>query len=145
MESLHFTTFPDYKGDIFVNETWEIEKLHAFPPTAETKGALSLVKQSSFGTLRTDKNSLRHDANVTSVWGCELDYDEGVESFATASARFEAAGWMRSCTPVPAIPRTLPGGGSSCHLARRSKALQTRCVTTAPRQYARRNISWASG
>jgi hypothetical protein len=44
--------------------------------TAATKARLPWLKAARFGDLRTDKNSLRHDANVLACSGVEADYDE---------------------------------------------------------------------
>lgn len=42
---------------------------------ASSKGALPWLKLASFGARRTERNSLRHDANVLSISGVEGDYD----------------------------------------------------------------------
>jgi predicted P-loop ATPase len=43
--------------------------------TALEKAQLPWLKLARFGQVRTDKNSLRHDANVLSITGVEADYD----------------------------------------------------------------------
>ena len=45
---------------------------------APTKSQLPWLKLARFGGTRTDKNSLRHDANVDAITGVEVDYDGGV-------------------------------------------------------------------
>jgi hypothetical protein len=52
--------------------------------TAPSKGELPFVKLARFGDKRSPKNSLRHNANVLEVTGCELDYDAGQVSFEEA-------------------------------------------------------------
>lgn len=42
---------------------------------ADAKAALPWLKLASFGDLRTERNSLRHDRNVLSIGGVEGDYD----------------------------------------------------------------------
>ncbi|WP_372972427.1 phage/plasmid primase, P4 family [Marinobacter sp.] len=44
-------------------------------PPARVKDACKLIKLASFGDARTEKGSLRHDANVIEVTGIEGDYD----------------------------------------------------------------------
>ena len=66
--------------------------------SAVAKDHLPWLKLAIFGDKRTPKtahskgNSLRHDANVTSVTGCELDYDAGKISFDDARGRLETQG-----------------------------------------------------
>lgn len=43
--------------------------------TATRKARLPWLKLARFGQLRTDKDSLRHDANVIAITGIEADYD----------------------------------------------------------------------
>jgi hypothetical protein len=45
--------------------------------TAARKTGLPWLKLARFGQLRTDKESLRHDANVIAISGIEADYDGG--------------------------------------------------------------------
>src|SRR5215831_11220832 len=44
---------------------------------AEKKELLPWIKLAKFGDKKTDKGSLRHDANVITITGCECDYDGG--------------------------------------------------------------------
>jgi AAA domain len=44
--------------------------------SAAGKGELPWLKLSTFGDLRTDANSLRHNPNVLAITGIEADYDE---------------------------------------------------------------------
>jgi len=92
MEPLHITTFPDVRGQIAAFDPWEILKLQTFPPTAEEKAGLPLLKLADFGDQATASGCLRHDANVTAVWGAELDYDAGEKQFSTATEKLQAAG-----------------------------------------------------
>ncbi len=43
--------------------------------TAQSKVGLPWLKLARFGDIRSDKGSLRHDANVLSITGIEADYD----------------------------------------------------------------------
>ncbi|MFN3973198.1 MAG: PriCT-2 domain-containing protein [Gemmobacter sp.] len=60
--------------------------------TARDKAALPLVKLATFGDARTDKGSLRHDANLLRVSGVEGDYDAGAVSPQDAAERLRRAG-----------------------------------------------------
>jgi hypothetical protein len=48
------------------------------PPVFPSKRDMPLIKLARFGTNRTDKGSLRHDANLQLITGIEGDYDGGV-------------------------------------------------------------------
>ncbi|MCR0985283.1 YfjI family protein [Roseomonas populi] len=52
--------------------------------TASTKAQLPWLKLARFGESRTEKGSLRHDANVLSISGIEADYDGERMSFEEA-------------------------------------------------------------
>mgnify|MGYP003656077731 CR=1 FL=1 len=60
--------------------------------TAPAKSDLPLVKLGTFGDVRTEKGSLRHDANLLSVSGVEGDYDAGLVSTQDAAERLRQAG-----------------------------------------------------
>jgi len=59
--------------------------------TADSKDRLPLLKLARFGDRRTEKGSLRHDANVESATGVEMDYDGEVVSFEEALAVIKRA------------------------------------------------------
>jgi hypothetical protein len=60
--------------------------------SAASKEDLPLLKLASFGDARTANESLRHDANVTAVHGCEGDYDGEKMPMSEAAKRLQAAG-----------------------------------------------------
>jgi regulatory protein RepA len=62
------------------------------PKRYPTKAAMPLIKMARFGDLRTDKGSLRHDANVVAISGIEGDYDAGQVSLADAATQLAGAG-----------------------------------------------------
>ena len=51
---------------------------------APEKARLPWLKLARFGTVRSEKNSLRHDANVLAISGVEADYDGGEIGFDAA-------------------------------------------------------------
>jgi hypothetical protein len=59
---------------------------------AETKDRLPWLKLASFGDQRTDKGSLRNNANVTAIDGIEGDYDSGTVTPAEAAQQLRQAG-----------------------------------------------------
>ncbi|WP_374376398.1 hypothetical protein, partial [Tabrizicola sp.] len=60
--------------------------------TAPRKTGLPLIKLGTFGDVRTDKGSLRHDANLLQVSGIEGDYDAGTVQPQEAAERLRQAG-----------------------------------------------------
>ena len=76
---------------------------------AEKKELLTWAKLAEFGDKKSDKGSLRHDANVVAITGCECDYDAGEVSFdqAVALLREAGIGCLVCTTPshTPAAPR----------------------------------------
>lgn len=54
---------------------------------ADRKADLPWLKLARFGVQATSKKSLRHDANVLSISGVEVDYDGGVMTFEEATDR----------------------------------------------------------
>jgi hypothetical protein len=57
----------------------------------DIKDDLPLLKLATFGDKRSDKGSLRHNANVVSMSGIEADYDGEVMPFEEATKILEAA------------------------------------------------------
>lgn len=67
-----------------------VSRIHGAPTYIE-KNACPLISMCEYGELRSNKNSLRHGANVLRVYGVELDYDAGKVTLAEAKARLQAA------------------------------------------------------
>lgn len=61
-------------------------------PTYLSKGACPLISLGEYGEVRTDKDCLRHAANVQRVFGVELDYDGELMPIEEAAAIFQRAG-----------------------------------------------------
>src|SRR5271155_1607455 len=59
---------------------------------ASQKSQLPWLKLARFGNTRSDKNSLRHDDNLTTISGIETDYDGEMVSFEAAVEIAEKAG-----------------------------------------------------
>jgi len=78
--SAHVTVWRNNKGrDINAARQMDMAELERVIRTGgvkRTKDELPLLKLASFGNVRTQKGSLRHDPNVLAVHGVEGDYDE---------------------------------------------------------------------
>ncbi len=68
-----------------------VERIRS-PKLHERKTNMPLVKLARFGGARTDRGSLRHDANVRMIDGIEGDYDAGELSIADAATMLADAG-----------------------------------------------------
>lgn len=81
----------------------------ASPVLYPKKEDMPLLKLATFGALRSDKGSLRNDANVVCVTGIEGDYDGEQISVADAKRRLEAHGiravLYTSASHTPGAPR----------------------------------------
>ena len=110
----------------------ELERVIRAAPGAATKDALPLLKLASFGSERTQRKSLRHDANVRTITGVAGDYDgEKVpmsHAAETLSALSLAALFYTSAShQIVDPPRThtaVRAGASSSRLHARSTAHQ---------------------
>lgn len=74
---------------------------------APNKEQLPWLKLAGFGNEPSDKECLRYDANVTALWGAELDYDGGlisIEEAAAALAGVEAL-LYETASSTPQRPR----------------------------------------
>lgn len=71
------TFFQSYAASKKVEATLTLQALakRIEQETAPAKDGLPWLKLGRFGDIRTDKNSLRHDANMLSISGVEADYD----------------------------------------------------------------------
>lgn len=73
--------------------TWgEIFQRAAAPEIYAEKKQLPLIKLSTFGDVRTNRGSLRHDGNLLSVSGVEGDYDAGILTPGDAVRLLDVAG-----------------------------------------------------
>lgn len=88
------TFFTDYKAQSKDEEACTVAALAAriYVETADAKAKLPWLKLARFGDVRSDKNSLRHDGNVISVSGIEVDYDAEKVPIADAVERLRKAG-----------------------------------------------------
>ncbi len=75
---------------------------------APQKRELPWLKLATFGSKRTLKNSLRHDANVLQVYGLEADYDAEAVSFEDAVERLTKADILALAYTSPRHTRHKP-------------------------------------
>ncbi len=62
------------------------------PPTFRAKAECPMIKTAVFGNTPSDKGFMRHDANVVSITGVELDYDGGAVTLGEAAEKLRSAG-----------------------------------------------------
>jgi hypothetical protein len=88
------TIFPDVKAFRKTEQPLDIARLLATIriTTAPAKTKLPLIKLATFGNNKTEKGSLRHDANMLNISGLEADYDAERISFDDACAKIMDAG-----------------------------------------------------
>jgi hypothetical protein len=91
---IHLTLFRDRHARFKQDRTATLADIaNAIRKTAApTKEALPLLKLARFADLQSPKGSLRWDNNVTSVTGCEADYDGGKVPFDDARILLLEAG-----------------------------------------------------
>jgi hypothetical protein len=110
------TTFKDYAAATKHEEFWTLralaERIRA--TTASEKEALPWLKLARFGDVRTDKNSLRHDANVQAISGIEGDYDGERITIAEAVERLEQQGIAALIYPSPSFTKDAPRWRALC-------------------------------
>lgn len=105
-----FTFFDNFAA---TTKREELYTLRGIAPRIRTvtkgeKSKLPWLKAAIFGDLRTEKNSLRHDANVIAVTGCEADYDENEMTFDEALERLEKQGVASLIYTSPSHAETRP-------------------------------------
>ena len=105
--------------------TWEGLRDEILGTSGPRKDALPWLKLATFGNQRSDRGSLRHDANVLTITGIEGDYDGEILPPAAAIEILEKAG-------VKALVYTSP---SHTEDAPRWRVL---CPTSAPLAPSRR-------
>ena len=92
-ELIRTTFFRDKSAATLTAHAMSLEELRdlILRTSAAAKADLPWLKLATFGDKRSDKGSLRHDANVISISGIEADYDDEVISFNRAKKTLETA------------------------------------------------------
>jgi hypothetical protein len=95
-DAVAVTFFADRKAQLAREERLQLSDLAGMirEMTAADKGRLPFLKLARFGTARTEKGALRHDANVLCISGIEADYDAGEVGFDRAVEIAEKAGLL---------------------------------------------------
>jgi len=93
-DPVRITFFPDFAAATKREEVVYLPDLadRIINTSASAKTALPWLKLATFGDLRSDKNSLRCNANVRTISGIEADYDGGRVAFADAVGILREAG-----------------------------------------------------
>lgn len=100
---VYVTFFKNAAADSLTTDTLTLTDLRerVLSAAKREKDKLPWLKLASFGKQRSDKGSLRHDANVVAVTGLEIDYDEEKITFDDAVAAVNA---IRICALVYTSP-----------------------------------------
>jgi hypothetical protein len=112
--SVDFRFTVTFFRDFGAREKWERQRTiydlaeKAMNTTAERKDALPWWKLAAFGDKRTDKASLRHDANVRCISGIEADYDAERVSFDEAAELLDKLGVMALLYTSPSHTEAAP-------------------------------------
>src|SRR5262249_30564069 len=90
----HLTFFPNAVAKTKTTESLSPGQLceRILNASRRKKTQLPWLKCATFGDKRTDKDSLRHDANVVAITGIELDYDGEEISFNDVIEAMKAIG-----------------------------------------------------
>jgi hypothetical protein len=109
------STFDDLTAASIHGEEMSLDELgdRIGTTTAQVKDKLPSLKLARFGPSRSQLGSLRHDANVVSVAGCEGDYDGEQMAFTSAVQRLQAANFNFIAHTSPSNTLAAPGGESS--------------------------------
>lgn len=104
------TFFKNYAAQSKREEPYTVAALacRIYAVTADAKGKLPWLKLARFGDRRTDKNSLRNDANVLACSGIEADYDAGKVPIADAIALLRQAGIRSIVYTSPSYTANFP-------------------------------------
>jgi len=109
-QALTITTFASAGATRKAEQSTTLSALAARIRTARAriKDRLPWLKLARFGNQRTDKNSLRHDANVLAITGVELDYDGEVVTMAEAEELLLKAGVLSLLYTSPSHTEAAP-------------------------------------
>lgn len=107
---VHVTFFPNYAAKTLEAKEMTLADLSnlILSTTASKKADLPWLKLATFGGERSDKGSLRHDKNMISISGIELDYDQEMLSFNDAVAGIERAKLAALIYTSPSYTETKP-------------------------------------
>ncbi|WP_294929253.1 AAA family ATPase [uncultured Paracoccus sp.] len=108
---LSVTLFPDHHAKRKVGKRLSLRDLAGVvsSKTAPEKGKLPMVKLATFGDVRTEAESYRHDGNMRQITGIEADYDGESLSVGEGAERLKEAGiaalLYSSASHTPERPR----------------------------------------
>ena len=115
LPSLGVTYFDDYAAVRKNERQISLEQLaeQIRSANAAEKDALPWLKLARFGNATTEHGSLRHDRNVISVTGCEVDYDGEQVGLDAAIEALEKAGVQAIAYTTPSFARKRRAGACS--------------------------------
>ena len=132
------TTFKDEFASSLQHDLFTLPQIAAGirTTTAKAKGELPLLKLQRFGDRRTDKNCLRHNANVLEISGIEGEHDKGTLSFTDAIGHSATPASAASSTQRRVIsPARRNAGACWCRLSE----FRAPCLAGGPGSAAQRH------
>lgn len=118
--TIYWTEFADAKATRLTahSGTWAdlIERVRNVG-TFDSKAKCPWIKLATFGNQRSEKRSLRHDANVLFVYGVEGDYDAELVTMDQAINMLERHGIRAAVYPSPSSTAEKPRWRAMCPLA----------------------------
>ena len=118
--TLNWTEFADAKATRLTAHTgtWTslIERIRTVG-TFDRKDHCPWIKLAKFGNQRSEKNCLRHDANVQYITGLEGDYDAGLVTMEQAIEMLEKHGIRAAVYPSPSSTAEKPRWRVICPLS----------------------------
>jgi hypothetical protein len=120
IDAVRITFFPDFAAATKREEAVCLRDLadRIAATSAASKGELPWLKLATFGDLRSDKNSLRCNANVLTISGVEADYDQERVSFNDAVAILAEAGVKAIVYTSPSHTAATPRWRALCPLSK---------------------------
>jgi hypothetical protein len=111
LDTIAWTEFADHAAltATTTTGTWPemVERLRTVG-TFPSKAACPWIKGATFGKLRTEKKSLRHNENMLAIFAIEGDYDAGAVTIEQARAMLESHGIRAALYPGPSSTAAQP-------------------------------------
>ena len=119
IDAVQITFFPDFAAATKHEEALCLHDLADLILTtnASSKGQLPWLKLAQFGDMKTDKGSLRHDANMIAIVGIEADYDGERVNFDDAVGIAKEAGLLACIYTSPSHTEDKPRWRVICPLS----------------------------
>jgi hypothetical protein len=130
MTGVTVTFFENFAAKTKSEETLSLDEIERLirEATAHSKAELPWIKLARFGNIKTNKGSLRHDANVIAITGIEGDYDGEEIGFEGAVEIAEKAGLLAIIYTSPSHTAATPRWRLMCPISGELPPDQRRCL-----------------